>query len=1201
DITDTSISRNAFEYDEWGNIIKVTSSGKTSNLPIGETQNRITKSEFRGTGGYFANQIIKELGIQEYTTYIKYDNATGQVLSTTNPSGVKTVNDYDEFGFPKSAHTFVAVDPNDQLEAPSGAAMKNCGLGCSSQKALLNNLINAIKPHIPSNTGFFFQSNSSIPEITFKADNKQSGSPRVTTWLDQNGNAVLTKTQHSGGQAYVLTLTNPLGQVELITEPFAVSGNNYLNDYSDPNITRDYPYFTFNLYDERGRMREKLVEVGQLNGDGDNCKRNTVYEHFRNNTKVTAGFSGDNCQSVDQDNNNLEMYRTYDLQGKIRQTVDAKEFITKYWYDSSGNPHYITDAANNHIITHYDDLSRKTAVQDPNMGTKTFLYNSFGEVVFQRDAVQAEYSGYIANYSLYDQWGRVTNQYINSQYIGGVFEPVAGIRAYFDSYDYSSGCSTGNNTLCGRFRLSSYNSYTEEDSDGFYAAQEIEYQYDAFGRVISEATEMPGVLGEYGIDNLLTDPSLTTQYYYYENHNLLKQTIHNNIRGNGLSVVNHYDAYGSLTKQVENPSGNELMRVVDWDLRGQPLAKVLNDNSNMMTEYSYYPGSGQTKSINNSHSGGLQSFDYSYDAWGNIYSQKLNNNIIETFKYDELQRLKESKIGHAAISFEYDDTIGLGNLISKSDYSMNQVYDQNGKPNAIISAALNSGGVLHYEYDFNGNRIKDSLTGSPDSGIKANYQYDAANLLIASQRPAESQYVSYRYGIGNQRFAKHEETYDEHGVARGEITLYVGSQFEQVINTITHEIETKFQLTDYLTITLDNLSNQVRNFTQKDRLGSTTQILNASGIQVATKGYDAFGKPRNGDNWSQLIKPTLDFKNPDLTANSIDITKRGFTNHEHLDAFELIHMNGRMYDFNNGRFLSVDPFIQGTTSQAINPYSYIDNNPLSGTDPTGYRKSICGQDGMRKCDTIIGPHSRKGVWNGFANTNGKVIGVIVFTGDNDDTSGIWSLNDRGEFNKENSDYLNGKKLLFFNAIERMMYILAYDSGSLNLLAQSDADARFNPEIAQYVPKRYNPDRDINDLFEMLSVADQAFRGYFENIDQNSLEFAKGYRDGVISVPVSILKLYATLPHIWSDEGIIARRVIDHELNSYILIPEYRKEVNHYINYGIKIAISRMSDEQLSYYAGRYLGRDHTIDLLNRNVSSAPGLGEFYYGIHSAAE
>ena len=66
-------------------------------------------------------------------------------------------------------------------------------------------------------------------------------------------------------------------------------------------------------------------------------------------------------------------------------------------------------------------------------------------------------------------------------------------------------------------------------------------------------------------------------------------------------------------------------------------------------------------------------------------------------------------------------------------------------------------------------------------------------------------------------------------------------------------------------------------------------------------------------------------------------TRRGFTDHEHLDKAEIIHMNGRVYDYNVGRFLSVDPVIQSpTNSQSMNPYSYIMNNPMAGTDATGY-------------------------------------------------------------------------------------------------------------------------------------------------------------------------------------------------------------------------------------------------------------------------
>jgi len=56
-------------------------------------------------------------------------------------------------------------------------------------------------------------------------------------------------------------------------------------------------------------------------------------------------------------------------------------------------------------------------------------------------------------------------------------------------------------------------------------------------------------------------------------------------------------------------------------------------------------------------------------------------------------------------------------------------------------------------------------------------------------------------------------------------------------------------------------------------------------------------------------------------------------------AMEVI--KGRMYDYNNGRFLSVDPFIQSPTStQSMNPYTYIFNNPLSGVDPTGYKSEL---------------------------------------------------------------------------------------------------------------------------------------------------------------------------------------------------------------------------------------------------------------------
>jgi hypothetical protein len=49
-----------------------------------------------------------------------------------------------------------------------------------------------------------------------------------------------------------------------------------------------------------------------------------------------------------------------------------------------------------------------------------------------------------------------------------------------------------------------------------------------------------------------------------------------------------------------------------------------------------------------------------------------------------------------------------------------------------------------------------------------------------------------------------------------------------------------------------------------------------------------------------------------------------------------VNMNARIYDSQIGRFLSADPLIGSIyDSQALNRYSYVGNDPLSLTDPTG--------------------------------------------------------------------------------------------------------------------------------------------------------------------------------------------------------------------------------------------------------------------------
>lgn len=119
----------------------------------------------------------------------------------------------------------------------------------------------------------------------------------------------------------------------------------------------------------------------------------------------------------------------------------------------------------------------------------------------------------------------------------------------------------------------------------------------------------------------------------------------------------------------------------------------------------------------------------------------------------------------------------------------------------------------------------------------------------------------------------------------------------------------------------------------RDRLGSSVALTNGGATLAATRSYDAFGKVR-GDFFIERVGGILDLQ---------PATLRGFTGHEHVDDVRLIHMNGRMYDYQLGRFLSVDPVIQfPNNSQSLNPYSYLQNNPFTGTDPSGFCEAGVG-------------------------------------------------------------------------------------------------------------------------------------------------------------------------------------------------------------------------------------------------------------------
>ena len=95
-------------------------------------------------------------------------------------------------------------------------------------------------------------------------------------------------------------------------------------------------------------------------------------------------------------------------------------------------------------------------------------------------------------------------------------------------------------------------------------------------------------------------------------------------------------------------------------------------------------------------------------------------------------------------------------------------------------------------------------------------------------------------------------------------------------------------------------------------------------------GHDPWGRRRNADGsddtWSSLGS----------LVNTQDHS--GYTGHEQLDQLGLVHMNGRIYDPMTARMVSADPTVPDASNlQSLNRYSYVLNNALAYTDPSGFK------------------------------------------------------------------------------------------------------------------------------------------------------------------------------------------------------------------------------------------------------------------------
>ncbi|MEM7799345.1 MAG: RHS repeat-associated core domain-containing protein, partial [Chloroflexota bacterium] len=112
--------------------------------------------------------------------------------------------------------------------------------------------------------------------------------------------------------------------------------------------------------------------------------------------------------------------------------------------------------------------------------------------------------------------------------------------------------------------------------------------------------------------------------------------------------------------------------------------------------------------------------------------------------------------------------------------------------------------------------------------------------------------------------------------------------------------------------------NPELHYVYTDHLGSANSLVDQSGSRTETR-FMPFGEIRSGG--SELG----------------ELTERGFTGHRENREIGLTYMNARFYVPEIARFASADTIVPDPMNpQALNRFTYVNNNPLIRIDPSGH-------------------------------------------------------------------------------------------------------------------------------------------------------------------------------------------------------------------------------------------------------------------------
>ncbi|WP_245609108.1 RHS repeat domain-containing protein [Vibrio rhizosphaerae] len=263
--------------------------------------------------------------------------------------------------------------------------------------------------------------------------------------------------------------------------------------------------------------------------------------------------------------------------------------------------------------------------------------------------------------------------------------------------------------------------------------------------------------------------------------------------------------------------------------------------------------------------------------------------------------------------------------------------------------------------------------------------------------------MTFKYDAEHNRYLK--------TTSDGKETFYFGKYYERVTDTKTGEVQHKhFIYADGKLIALntqvkdadDKLKDKQIRYLHYDALESVDMITDGYGVVVERRSYDTWGKQRKV-SWRE---------DGPLDVVQAAITNRGYTVHEEITEVGLIHMNGRVYDQELGRFISPDPEIQAPfVTNSFNRYSYVWNNPLKYQDPTGY--SVEGLGGQCSPDSSGDGGSGDHGGNNGCSTNGT-------SSNSNGSRGTREDDDSSQDNKESTTPETGEDSYFGSGLHDLV-------------------------------------------------------------------------------------------------------------------------------------------------------------------------------------